>query len=108
MSPPVFCVGYPSEESEAFRGDIETTRRIKDALGMIDVTLLDRVIVTPTAALSFREKGFFDRRRILGPIAAARPVPSAALLQRTKGIGRAMAVPPEPSRSSACRRAPNV
>ena len=35
--------------SEASRADIDMTRRIKDALKTIDVTLLDHVIVTPTA-----------------------------------------------------------
>ena len=38
------------------RADIEMTRRIRDALKTIDVTLLDHVIVTPTGSLSFKER----------------------------------------------------
>ena len=33
------------------------TGRIRDALKTIEVTLLDHVIVTPTASLSFQERG---------------------------------------------------
>ena len=33
------------------------TRPIRDALKTIDVALLDHVIVTPTDAFSFQEKG---------------------------------------------------
>ena len=33
------------------------TRRIRDALKTIEVTLFDHVIVTPTGSLSFRERG---------------------------------------------------
>ena len=48
---------HPSSTLEPSSADIQTTRRIRDALKTIDVTLLDHVIVTPTGALSFKERG---------------------------------------------------
>ena len=48
---------HPSGDPEPSRADIEMTRRIRDALKTIEVTLLDHVIVTPTASLSFRDRG---------------------------------------------------
>ena len=48
---------HPSNTLEPSRGDIEMTRRIRDALKTIDVLLADHVIVTPTGAFSFRAKG---------------------------------------------------
>ena len=48
---------HPSNCPEASRADLDMTRRIKDALKTIDVTLLDHVIVTPTDSLSFQARG---------------------------------------------------
>ena len=48
---------HPAGCPEPSKADIDTTRRIRDALKTIEVTLLDHVIVTPTGALSFKEKG---------------------------------------------------
>ena len=48
---------HPSNCPEASRADIDMTRRIKDALKTIDVTLLDHLIVTPTGAFSFQARG---------------------------------------------------
>ena len=48
---------HPSSSLEASGSDIQTTRRIRDALKTIDVTLLDHVIVTPDGALSFKQQG---------------------------------------------------
>jgi len=48
---------HPAGCPEPSRADIDTTRRIRDALKTIDVALLDHVIVTPNSALSFQEKG---------------------------------------------------
>ena len=48
---------HPSGCPEASRADIDMTRRIKDALKTVEVTLLDHVIVTPTGAVSFRQRG---------------------------------------------------
>ena len=47
---------HPSGDPQESKADVEMTRRIRDALKTIDVTLLDHVIVTPAGALSFREK----------------------------------------------------
>ena len=33
------------------------TKRIKDALKTVEVTLLDHIVVTPTAAFSFKQRG---------------------------------------------------
>ena len=48
---------HPAGCPEPSKADIDTTRRIRDALKTIEVTLLDHVIVTPTGALSFKERG---------------------------------------------------
>ena len=48
---------HPSGCPEASRADIDMTRRIKDALKTVEVTLLDHIVVTPTAAFSFNQKG---------------------------------------------------
>ena len=48
---------HPSGDPEPSRADIDMTNRLKSALKTIGVTLLDHVIVTPTAALSFQARG---------------------------------------------------
>ena len=48
---------HPSGDPEASRADIDMTGRLRDALKTIDVTLLDHIIVTPTASLSFQQHG---------------------------------------------------
>lgn len=48
---------HPSGCPEASRADIDMTKRIKDALKTIEVTLLDHVIVTPTGSVSFQQRG---------------------------------------------------
>ena len=48
---------HPTGSTQPSRADIETTKRIDRALKTIEVTLLDHVIVTPTAALSFKHSG---------------------------------------------------
>ena len=48
---------HPAGCPEPSKADIDTTRRIRDALKTIEVTLLDHVIVTPDGALSFKDKG---------------------------------------------------
>ena len=47
---------HPSSDPTPSRADIDMTRRIKDALRTIDVTLLDHIVVTPTGSVSFRER----------------------------------------------------
>ena len=48
---------HPSHCPEPSRADIDMTRRMKDALKTIEVTLLDHLIVTPTGAVSFQTRG---------------------------------------------------
>ncbi len=48
---------HPSNDPEPSRADIDMTNRIRDALKTIEVTLLDHVIVTPAASVSFRSRG---------------------------------------------------
>ena len=48
---------HPSGDPTPSRADVEVTNRLRDALKTIDVDLHDHVIVTPTAAFSFKEKG---------------------------------------------------
>ena len=48
---------HPAGDPEPSRADIDMTNRIRDALKTIEVTLLDHVIVTPTASLSFQARG---------------------------------------------------
>ena len=48
---------HPSHCPEASRADIDMTKRIKDALKTIEVTLLDHLIVTPTGSVSFQARG---------------------------------------------------
>ena len=48
---------HPSHCPEPSRADIDMTGRVKEALGTVDVTLLDHVIVTPTASVSFQARG---------------------------------------------------
>ena len=48
---------HPSGSPEPSRADIDMTNRIRDALKTIEVTLLDHVIITPTASFSFQARG---------------------------------------------------
>ena len=48
---------HPGESPHPSRADIDMTRRIKEALKAIEVTLLDHVIVTPTGSVSFQALG---------------------------------------------------
>ena len=50
-------VGHPSGDPSPSRADIAMTNSIRDAVKLIDVTLHDHIIVTPSDAFSFREKG---------------------------------------------------
>ena len=48
---------HPAGDPEPSRADIDMTKRMKDALKTIEVTLLDHLIVTPTGAVSFQTRG---------------------------------------------------
>ena len=48
---------HPSGSPDPSRADIDMTNRIRDALKTIEVTLLDHLIITPTASFSFQARG---------------------------------------------------
>lgn len=48
---------HPSASLEPSKADQAITKRIKDALGLLDIRVLDHVIVSKTATLSMAEKG---------------------------------------------------
>ena len=48
---------HPAGDPEPSRADIDMTKRIKDALKTIEVTLLDHLIVTPAGAVNFQSRG---------------------------------------------------
>ena len=48
---------HPSSDPNPSRADIDMTQRIKDALKSIGVTLLDHLILAPTASVSFQSRG---------------------------------------------------
>ncbi len=48
---------HPSGVVEPSQADIAITKRLKDALGMIDVRVLDHYIIGATATMSFAERG---------------------------------------------------
>ncbi|MDE3263317.1 MAG: DNA repair protein RadC [Acidobacteriota bacterium] len=48
---------HPSGCPEPSRADIDMTKRIKDALRTVEVTLLDHLIVTPPGSVSFQARG---------------------------------------------------
>ena len=53
----ILCHNHPSGNAEPSRADEALTQTLKAALAMVDVRVLDHVIVTRTAALSFAERG---------------------------------------------------
>ena len=48
---------HPSSDPSPSGADIDMTKRIKDALRTVEITLLDHIVVTSTGAVSFKEKG---------------------------------------------------
>ena len=48
---------HPSGAVEPSRADEHLTSTLKSALALVDVRVLDHVVVSPTAALSFAERG---------------------------------------------------
>lgn len=53
----VLAHNHPSGSVEPSRADAALTERLRSALGLVDVRVLDHVIVAPGAALSMAEKG---------------------------------------------------
>lgn len=54
----VFAHNHPSGVCEPSSADHAITQRLKDALALIDVRVLDHIIVGGTDALSFTEQGY--------------------------------------------------
>ena len=52
----IFAHNHPSGVTEASQADISITKRLKEALALIDVSVLDHIIVGKTT-MSFAEKG---------------------------------------------------
>lgn len=48
---------HPSGEPEPSRADEQITRRLEEALALIDVRLLDHIVIGATASVSFAERG---------------------------------------------------
>jgi len=53
----VFAHNHPSGVAEPSQADMRITQRLKDALALIDVKVLDHFIVGEAAAVSFAERG---------------------------------------------------
>jgi DNA repair protein RadC len=53
----IFAHNHPSGNCEASQADELITRRLKDALALIDVRTLDHIIVGADSCLSFAERG---------------------------------------------------
>lgn len=53
----IFTHNHPSGVAEPSRADEILTQRLKDALAVVDVRVLDHVIVTSVETISFAERG---------------------------------------------------
>jgi len=53
----VFYHNHPSGISEPSQSDISLTRRLKEALGLVDVRVLDHFVVSGTESTSLAERG---------------------------------------------------
>jgi DNA repair protein RadC len=54
----IFAHNHPSGVAEPSRADHAITQRLKDALGLIDVRVLDHIVVGDGQEISFAEKGW--------------------------------------------------
>lgn len=52
-----FCHNHPSGNPEPSRADISLTSRLKEALALIDVSVIDHVVVGTDGAVSLAERG---------------------------------------------------
>jgi len=53
----IFFHNHPSGVSDASQADELITRRLRDALALVDIRVLDHLIVGATSVLSFAERG---------------------------------------------------
>ena len=54
----IFAHNHPSGSLKPSQADLDLTRRLHSALALLDIVLLDHLIVTPTAAVSFTQQGW--------------------------------------------------
>ena len=53
----IFAHNHPSGVAEPSRADELLTQALKDALGLVDVRVLDHFVIAGNVALSFAERG---------------------------------------------------
>ena len=53
----IFAHNHPSGVAEPSQADIQITGRLKSALALIDVRVLDHIVVTPDEAVSLAQRG---------------------------------------------------
>ena len=53
----IICHNHPSGNKQPSDADLNTTRRIKDALLLLDIKLIDHVIITENDFYSFADNG---------------------------------------------------
>ncbi len=53
----IFAHGYPSGVAEPSRADETLTQRLKEALALVEIRVLDHVVVGDGALVSFSERG---------------------------------------------------
>lgn len=53
----IFVHNHPSGVSEPSQADEQLTRRLKDALALVDVRVLDHIVVGVTETTSFAQRG---------------------------------------------------
>jgi DNA repair protein RadC len=53
----IFCHNHPSGVAEASQADELITRRLRDALALVDIRVLDHLIIGLNKTLSFAERG---------------------------------------------------
>jgi DNA repair protein RadC len=53
----ILAHNHPSGVAEPSRADTQLTRRLTDALGLVDVRVLDHIVVGGAETVSFAERG---------------------------------------------------
>jgi len=54
----ILAHNHPSGNTKPSRADVAITRRLKDALALVDVALVDHIIIAATRAVSLMESGY--------------------------------------------------
>lgn len=53
----IFAHNHPSGSAEPSQADVQMTRRLKDALALVDVRVLDHFVVCPNEVVSLAQRG---------------------------------------------------